>query len=52
MGIAICAHLDGEPIAIAIAGPLERLARREAEFARILASTVERIAEIESPATF
>lgn len=49
MGIALSLRLAGEEVGIAIAGPINRLSEKEAEYAALLKTTQRNLNEMEAP---
>jgi IclR family acetate operon transcriptional repressor len=52
MALAVTVHLGGEPISIAIAGPISRVSSQEAAFAQELSRTLDHFTNLEKSTTF
>jgi IclR family acetate operon transcriptional repressor len=50
--VSVVLRIEGEPLSIAIAGPIERLSGREAEFGALLLSSVNHFNELEATTSF
>lgn len=52
MALAVCIKLGGEPVAVAITGPMERVSKKEAEYAEQLAILTRHFSQLEKSAAF
>jgi IclR family transcriptional regulator, acetate operon repressor len=52
MALAVSIKLGGEPLSIAIAGPIDRVSKKEAEYAKHLAEVAQHFAEMEKVSAF